>query len=170
MPSTLVRLLLFLSSYFPLSIVFFLLTFEHHCRIAASILTSGILGVVGMSAYLRLVQRLAPFNVRVEQIQRRDGDAMSYIVTYLIPFIAVPFSAWQESVALLIFFLVLALLYVHSNMIHINPMLNLIGYHLYEITLDDGSVRTLLTRRRIHRADTMSVVTIDDDILLEKTR
>ena len=45
----------------------------------------------------------------------------------------------------------LAILYVHSNMIHINPMLNLFGYHLYEITLVEGETYALLTGRRISR-------------------
>jgi hypothetical protein len=168
MPSVLIRFLLFVSSYFPLALVFFFLLFQQHFRIAATILVSGLIGLTGMAVYLYSVKRLAPFTVRVEQIQRRDGEAMSYIVTYVIPFLAVPFSVWQEGIALSIFFAVLAILYIHSNMIQINPMLNLIGYHLYEITLEDGSVQTLLTRRRVRRSERIQVVSVDDDILLEK--
>src|SRR5579885_2003308 len=170
MPSLLVRILLFLSSYFPLALVFFVLLFGCHFRIAVGILATGTLGLSAMFVFFRSVQKLAPFTIRVKQIQRRDGEAMSYIVTYLIPFLAVPFSTWQEGVALSIFFAVLAVLYVHSNMIHINPMLNLSGYHLYEVTVEDGGVYTLITRRRVGRADSPSVVKLDEEILLEKNR
>jgi hypothetical protein len=93
---------------------------------------------------------------------------MSYIVTYIIPFLAVPFNGWEQGIALLIFFLVLCILYVNSNMVHINPMLNLAGYRLYEITLDDGAVHSLITRRRIVRGESLSVIKLGEDILMEK--
>lgn len=170
MPSLIVRLLLFVSSYSPLALVFFFLLFEHHSRLAFAISAFGAIGLIGMFVYLRWAQTLAPFSVRIAHIQRRDGEAMSYIVTYVIPFLAVPFSSWQEGVALSIFFVVLGVLYVHSNMIYINPMLNLSGYHIYEVTLENGSIHILLARRRIGRITELSVVTIDDDLLLEKNR
>jgi len=94
---------------------------------------------------------------------------MAYIVTYIIPFLAIPFSGWKEGVALTIFFIVLGILYVNSNMIHINPMLNLFGYHLYEVTLEDGDVQSLVTRRRIRYRETLIAVRLGDEILLEKT-
>lgn len=168
MPTVFARLLLFLSSYFPLAVVFFFLFFECHFWIGLGILGVGLIGTVGLFVFLRTVRKLAPFTIRVDQIQRRDGEAMSYIATYVIPFLAVPFSAWQQAAALATFFLVLAVLYVHSNMIHINPMLNLTGYHLYEVTQDNGAVFTLITRRRLRRADSFSVVSLDNDIILEK--
>lgn len=121
-----------------------------------------------MAVYLRLIGRLGPVQIKPESVQRRDGEAMSYIVSYVIPFLAVPFSGWEQGVALAIFFVVLAILYVNSNLIHINPMLNLAGYHLYEITLDNGEVYHLIGRGRVVRGQTLLVVKAGDDILVEK--
>ena len=95
---------------------------------------------------------------------------MSYIVTYVIPFMAVPFSDWQQGMALSIFFVVLGILYVNSNMIHINPMLNLGRYHLYEVTLEDGGMHSLITHQRVARGQSLSVIKIGEDILLEKRK
>ena len=162
------RFLLFLSSYFPLAAIFFILFIGKQQWVAISILSIGLLGLVGMASYLRAVQKLGPIQVKVKEIQRRDAEAMSYIVSYLIPFLAVPFNGWEQGFALSIFFVVLGILYVNSNMIHINPMLNLAGYHLYEITLEDDAVHSLITFRRIVRGEKLSVVKVGDDILLEK--
>jgi hypothetical protein len=93
---------------------------------------------------------------------------MAYIVTYIIPFLAIPFGGWKEGIALSIFFVVIGILNVNSNMIHINPMLNLSGYHLYEVTLENGDVHSLVTRRRIRHRETLTAVRLGDDILLEK--
>lgn len=53
-------------------------------------------------------------------------------------------------------------------MIHINPMLNLEGYHLYEVTLGDGAIHSLITRRKIKKGERLSVIKLGADILLEK--
>ena len=169
MPSILTRLLLFVSSYFPLSLIFFALFIHRRPWIAISILSIGTLGLVGLALYLRVASRLSAIRVQVTDFKQRDGDSMSYIVSYVIPFLAVPFNGFAEGVALSIFFIVLGLLYVNSNMIQINPMLNLGGYHTYEITLDDGTIHALITNRRISRGAVLSVIKAGDDILLEKS-
>jgi hypothetical protein len=170
MPSPLIRFLLFLSSYFPLALIFFLLFFSARPWLAASILSLGTVGLIGMAVYLRYAQTIAAFKVNPATIQRRDGDAMSYIVSYVIPFLSLPFSGWEQGFALSIFFVVLSILYVNSNMIHINPMLNLAGYHLYEVTLEDGGVHSLISQRRVARGHPLSVIKIGEDILLEKRK
>lgn len=93
---------------------------------------------------------------------------MSYIASYVIPFLAVPFNGLEQALSLIIFFIVLGVIYVNSNMIHINPMLNIIGYTLYDVTLESGSTHSLITRRHIVRGESLSVVKIGEDILMEK--
>jgi hypothetical protein len=165
------RFLLYLSSYFPLAAIFFFLFFEKHKVIACVILGAGVLGIIGLGIYLSIVARLTSFQVNVQSVQRKDSEAMSYIVTYVVPFLAVAFTTdWQQAAALSIFFFVLAIIYVNSNMIHINPMLNLVGYHLYEITTDDGGIYALVTKQRVGRDQKLSVVKIGDEILMEKKK
>lgn len=170
MGSILARLLLFLSSYFPLSLIFFLIFVEKDLWIAISILTVGVIGLIGLSLYMQKADMFGPMQIKITSIQRRDGEAMSYIVTYVIPFLSVPFSGWRQGIALSIFFVVLGILYVNSNMIHINPMLNLAGYHIYEIALEDGSIHSLITKRRIVRGEILKTIKIGEDILLEKKK
>lgn len=73
MPSVVARLLLFLSSYLPLALVFFFLFFECHFWVGTAILMVGLIGTLGLFVYFRTVQKLAPFTIQVHQIQRRDG-------------------------------------------------------------------------------------------------
>ena len=168
MPSVITRLLLFLSSYFPLSLIFFVILVQEHRYVAIAILALGAGGLLWMLLYLRKAQSLGAVQVKIAGFQRRDTEAMAYIVTYIIPFLVIPFHGWKEGISLSIFFVVLGVLYVNSNMIHINPMLNLFGYHLYEITTEDGGVHSLLARRSIRHQETITVVKLGDDILLEK--
>jgi hypothetical protein len=121
-----------------------------------------------MSLYLQKARSLGAIQVKIAGIHTRDAEAMAYIVTYIIPFLAIPLHGWKEGISLCIFFIVLGVLYVNSNMIHINPMLNLFGYHLYEITTEDGGVHSLLTKRTVRHRETIEAVKLGDEILLEK--
>lgn len=169
MPSIFIRLLLFVSSYFPLAVIFFVLFLRKDPLTAIAILSFGTLGLVGLAVYLRVVNRFGPISVKVKDVTKRDAESMSYIVSYVIPFLAVPFNGFEQGVALGVFFVVLAILYVNSNMIHINPMLNLGGYHIYEVTLEDETIHALISRkRRITRGATLSAIKVGEDILLEK--
>lgn len=168
MPSVITRLLLFLSSYFPLSLIFFVILIQEHRYVAIGILTVGAVGLLWMLLYLRKAQSLSAIRLKITGFHRSDAEAMAYIVTYIIPFLVIPLHGWKEGIALSIFFVVLGILYVNSNMIHINPMLNLFGYHLYEITIEDSAVRSLLARRSIRHRESILVVKLGDEILLEK--
>ncbi|GAC1387545.1 MAG: hypothetical protein NVS4B7_20650 [Ktedonobacteraceae bacterium] len=180
MPSLPVRCMLFVSSYFPLTLIFFifLLDKQHPLLIlqqpaqylgAIIILLVGIAGLVSMWLYFRFT---APgktlFHEKITSLQRRDGDTMSYIASYIVPFATFPLDNWQTIAALIIFVLILLVVYVNSNMIYINPMLNLCGYHFYEVTVEHSeSSHYLLTQQHVVRGKTIRVVRIGDGAYLE---
>jgi hypothetical protein len=121
-----------------------------------------------MLLFLHFARSLAPSDVQVERVQRIDAEATSYIVTYVIPFLALPSDSWQHGVALMILYAVLGVLYVTANLIHINPMLNLFGYHLYEVTLSDGGEYALITRQRVRRGENLRVCPVGEGLLLNR--
>mgnify|MGYP001001297829 CR=1 FL=1 len=162
------RFWLFLCSYFPLAAIIFVLFVERYKWPAVGVLAASTVGTIWMLIFLRAAQKFSPLPVKVESASRRDSEAISYVVTYVVPFLAIPFGGWQQGVALGIFLVVLGVLYTNSDLIHINPMLNLGGYKLYEITSDSGTVSSLITKRRVKRGETIEVVSIGDAIYLEK--
>ncbi|OEU63705.1 MAG: hypothetical protein BBJ57_05990 [Desulfobacterales bacterium PC51MH44] len=167
MPSLLIKLLLFISSYFPLALIFaiqFFLKSDYVCALTSIII--GGLGLIGMIIYLLAKNRINQITVTVVTIGRRDNDAMSYIVSYILPFIVLPTGDFGDKISLGIFLFVLCILYINSGMIHINPTLNLFGWHIYEITRTDGEVCSLLTRRKIKNNSEIEVVEMDDTIYI----
>lgn len=168
MGSVWVRISLFLSSYFPLAVIFFVLYIGELLWVAVAILAVGVAGLVGMALYLWQVNRFEPSREKAIEVRKRDLDVMGYLMGYIVPFLAIPFGGWARGIALSIFFLVLGFLYVNSNMVYLNPVLTFIGFRLYEVTLKDGGVHFLITRRRVVRGQTLSVIKAGEDILLEK--
>ena len=87
--------MLFLSSYFPLALIFFLLFIGKQPIWAIVALAVGLAGLIIMVLYfLRFAPRLGSFQTKVTGMQRRDADVMSYIASYLIPFVAFPLDGW----------------------------------------------------------------------------
>lgn len=94
---------------------------------------------------------------------------MSYIVTYLLPFLAVKLNDVTDAGSLAIVLLVIAILYVNSNMIYTNPVLNIAGYHVFEIEDGDGKTTALISKRAyIRTGSEIDVISLGDYVLLEK--
>jgi hypothetical protein len=91
--------------------------------------------------------------LHAESSQVRDGDVLAYIATYLVPFAAVTATTARERGALGLFVVLIAVLYVRSELFYINPLLALVGYRMFQVTTPAGASVVLLTRRRFLRSD-----------------
>jgi hypothetical protein len=107
---------------------------------------------------------------KVARIQKKDTEVIAYIFTYIFPFLQLNFGDLVNLLSLGIFFIILGIIYVNSSMICVNPTLNLLGYHLYEIETPEGYSHTLLARKkRIIKNTDLEVVIIGDDLMVVKS-
>lgn len=167
MPNLLIRILLFLSSYFPLTIIFYVMLRDSRPILAWVILGLGLLGIAGIGLFLIVVQKMNTLRVEIASVSRKDGEAMSYIVTYVLPFLDATSGSAEKGIALAIFFFVFGVLYINSNMIHINPMLNMFGYHIYEVEISNGDTYSLISKNNVRRGKTLPTVKMSNNVLLE---
>jgi hypothetical protein len=127
------------------------------------------ISIVVLWIFLRQARTLGADRVVIASVVSRDGDAMSYIVTYLLPFLAVNFKQVGDVVSLGIFIFVIGLLYVNSNMIYTNPALNIAGYHIFEVQDAEGKTTALVCKRTyIRTGSELDVVSLGDYVLMEK--
>lgn len=168
MPSLLIRCLLFISSYFPLTVIFGILLWEKHVLWASIILLIGISGLILLFLYFVLIApRRAKSHETITELDRHDGDVLSYVASYLVPFVSLDLTGAQLW-AVIVFLAVLLIIYVNSNMIYINPMLNIAGYHLYEVKIAKNETSFyLLTRQRVARHSVVHVARIGDTTFLQ---
>jgi len=169
MPNIPTRLILFLSSYAPLFLIIAMRGWSKSHYLALGAAVVAVLSVVVLFVFLRIVQKMAVDTISVNSVVSRDGDAMSYIVTYLLPFLAVKLNDVMDAGSLGIVLLVIAILYVNSNMIYTNPVLNIAGYHIFEIHDADGKTTALICKRAYIRTGAeIDVISVGDYVLLEK--
>jgi hypothetical protein len=159
-------------SYFPLTLIVCVLQY-HIWPWWVLALLGGVIGcgsVVATLFYLWYMQRTVDYRQeKVTSFSQHDSEVMSYIASYLVPFVTFPLGGRKQIVTLLIFIAVLMVIYVRSNMIYINPVLNIFGFHLYEVEVEHSRrSHYYIARKRLERDCTIRFVALSDDIYLEK--
>lgn len=167
MPSAFSRLLLFLSSYAPLLAILAIRNWDQRL-IAFPLVGLALISIAWILGFLRVARGFAPVTVEVARSSSRDADVVSYIVSYILPFLAIDVAKLEDVLSLSVLLAVIALLYVHSNLIYVNPVLAALGYHLTELEENNGKVTTLISHQRyIRPGERLKVVPVGDFISLE---
>lgn len=162
-------LTLFLSSYAPLLLIFGIFMASKNLWLSIGLMLASIGSIMQLLRFLKEASTLTSHSVIAQTVQSRDGEAMSYIVTYLLPFLGIDFSKWENGVALIILFVILGILYVNSNLIYVNPMLNLFGYHIFELQTSEGKLSALIARRKyVKNGEAVNVVSLGNYVIMEK--
>lgn len=169
MTSVLARLLLFLSAYSPLMLILAVLLIDRYWLVPVALCLISLVSVLAMFSIVHSFRSDAALPLQINGLQRRDDQVVSYLVSYIIPFLAVPFDGIQKGVGLAIFFLILGILHIRLNLIYVNPVLALAGYRLYEVTSEGGGTHSLITKQRVVLGDALSVVKVGEDLLFAKT-
>jgi hypothetical protein len=150
------QLMLFLSSYSPLFGVFALLqSFGSGwpTPVCIALAIAGPFLVTGVLIGAKL--GLAAEDLTVSSAQSRDGDALAYVATYLVPFAAIAVVTPREQAALALFVILIAVLYVRGGLFYINPLLAVAGYRLFQVATPKSASVTLISRRSFLPSDTV---------------
>ena len=168
MPSLLTEITLFLSSFAPLIAIFSLLnTFG---RGAPSIVCLAVAGIslVGLAVFMRLARALAPIDLTVGAVRKRDQDTIGYVVTYLLPFVAIGATTWRLRTAVIVFVVVVGVLYVRAHLFYVNPVLALVGFRLFEVEIVGAPSAILMTRQHhLPAGSALRVRALSNTVLLE---
>jgi hypothetical protein len=163
------KLLLFLSSYSPLLLVFALL--DSFGRGRPSIVCACMAGL--FAAFLPLLlwanRETAASGLQLTSAESKDSDVLAYVATYLVPFAGSAVATVHQKAALAVFLILIAVLYVRTDLFYVNPLLALAGIRVYGCQTPAGTPVILLCKRRfIAPGSSMQARRIGDYIWWEK--
>jgi hypothetical protein len=162
---------LFLSSYAPLFGVFALLDSFGPGWPTGVCIALAVAGLVLPFAVLGNARRLAPQSLDVASSQVRDGDALAYIATYLVPFAAITATTARERGALGLFVVLIAVIYIRSELFYVNPLLAVAGYRLFQVATPSGASAVLISRENFLRSPaTVNARRLSNYVYWEKGR
>jgi Mn2+/Fe2+ NRAMP family transporter len=116
------------------------------------------LSVLAVGLLLLVLKALAGGQVRTieaKEIKREDERVLRFMASYIVPLVVAAFggAALPTLLGTAGVVLLLALLYVRGQMYHLNPVLSLLGYRLYEVKQPTNAIVMVLSRRRHLRHD-----------------
>jgi hypothetical protein len=86
--------------------------------------------------------------VATKNVKRVDKEALAFLVTYALPLIAASDSPLKQLLPLGAFIFVVALVVMQLQLLHVNPLLAVFGYHFYEFEDGEGETAMLVTKSR----------------------
>jgi len=156
---------LWLCSYAPL---FAILAIRFRDR--ALWITCAALAVVGVAFGLALVaryKRVAASSVKMRTVEDRGREVAGYLATYLLPFVAVAEPHRRDLIAYGLFLLILAIVYVRSDMLQINPTLYVFRWRLFAVTIGEAQwPGFVLSRQPLHPHQVISATRITDRLFI----
>ncbi|MCX6168658.1 MAG: hypothetical protein NTX65_04940 [Ignavibacteriales bacterium] len=134
------RLILFLTSYIPLGIIFLIIDFREliypffkNPFISFSLIVFTCILIVLLLTFLKYFKnKSSPIeSMKIINVQNMDGEILAYIFTYILPFLGFP-TEKQFPISLFLL-IVIGILYIKSDMIGINPILAFFGFHILKV-------------------------------------
>jgi hypothetical protein len=179
------KLILFLTSYLPLGIICLIIDFEgttfpffaHHYYsliLLALIILFPILLFSMIRYFLKRPAGWEKMKIVAGSVENMDREILAYIFSYILPFLGFP-EERRILVAVFLLFIV-GILYTRSDMIGINPLLAIFGYHIVRTKWDKDNggkpTRAILISRsdyyQIERSGTIDAIQIHNELYIVK--
>ena len=107
--------------------------------------------------------------IKITRIKNSGVEYLSYLATYIIPFIGLKFDSWNNLIATSFLFIVIGFIYTKTNLLYANPTLALFGYYISLATFEDGEERTVISKGKIKRNNSYKYKELGDDLYFIKT-
>ena len=106
---------------------------------------------------------------KIVKLKNSGVEYLSYLATYIIPFLGLKFDSWNNTVATILLFLVIGFIYTKTNLLYANPTLALFGHYLYQVTFEDGEEITVLCKGKLKKNTSYKYKILNDDLYFVKT-
>lgn len=145
------KLILFTSSYSPMLVIIGIQNYDK--PIVWIIVISFIAIVLALLKLIILnIKKYNPYDYTIEKVTSLNSDTVTnYLFIYLFPFITLDLTQTKNAIILFFLFCLIGFLYVKSNIIYINPVLNVVfRYNIYssELAINNQISKVILITKK----------------------
>lgn len=142
------RLLLAMTTLAPVLIVWSAATWETSPRLATVATLVAVVMVLMCVGLLRIARRQLQSEIlRIAKPRRMDKEALAFLITYALPLVA-PAETAAKVIPLAIFVVLVCIVVSQLQLLQINPLLAIFGYHFYEFDATDGDTFLIVSPSR----------------------
>lgn len=134
-------MILFISSYFAV----FLITAIHwlskkHYIFGGLILFIMIISLILSTLLLHESEKNPTKSYQIIEIEDKTSSSLSYLFTYIIPFLAFSLDSFEGIATFTIFIVITFLIYLDTNMFYINPWFIILRYNILKLKVKNASM------------------------------
>jgi hypothetical protein len=117
----------------------------------------------------RIVLKSATVNISVKKKIENNEEHLSYLTTYILPFVGLDFSTWQSIISSIVLFSVLGSIYIRTNLILTNPTLTFFGFLITKIETNNNKDIFLIHKKTITRNKDYNCIHLINNIYIHKS-
>jgi len=108
----------------------------------------------------------------IKEIKEDKEAGLDFFLTFILPLLIGDLNEWQNMFAFIVYFIIIIILLIKTDLFYKNPILTLLGYHVYKLLFSDnpkikeGCI--ILTSVIITDADTIEYKEIAGNVLYAK--
>ncbi len=181
-----IQILLFIISYAPLYLILFFqninddiykkgtnefIGFKELIKLNITSISFLLLIVVSISLYFvffRIILKSAPEKFTIAEVKSNNVEHLSYLATYILPFVGLKFDSWQSILATIALFYVLGHIYIKTNMILTNPTLTFFKYAISTTIDSNGKTKLIIHKGEIQKNIEINLIPLIENIYILK--
>ncbi|WP_165688118.1 hypothetical protein [Mycobacteroides abscessus] len=137
-----------MSSYAPLLVLLAVLGTWPCWWVRGGFLIAALICCVAVWAFFRFaVRSQSSRRYAVYQAKPREGEALKFFSSYVVPFFVAITAGSNARWGLLVYLILLSLLYIRGDLYFTNPLIALFGYRVFELTGEDRTLRIVISKR-----------------------
>lgn len=179
-----VKIVLFLSSYTPLFIIFIFQILSHSFANANTI-TSFINNDTSYLIYFLIIIVILPNifvlwytrsrasignskTITISYKEELNTVYIDYLITYIVPFLSFDYSNIWDVASLLLLLSIICYIYINSNLLYVNIIFNLFGYNLFKIKdANQNEYMLISVNKKILLNNKIKIKSISDNFVIE---
>jgi hypothetical protein len=118
-------------------------------KTALILLAFTVLSIAVYTILYKIVLKSATVKIIIKGKVESNEEHLSYLATYILPFVGLDFSTWQSVISSIILFYVLGSVYIRTNLILTNPTLTFLGFLISKIETNDGKKCFFIHKEKI---------------------
>ncbi|GGL85362.1 hypothetical protein [Nakamurella endophytica] len=146
-PALPVRLLFLAAAYSPLLLLLAVLDLFGVQALRWLFAAVCVAGIAATAVFLRwALPRRNAVTTRVHEASPREGEALKFFASYVVPFFVTAAAPPSTRWALLVYLVLIAVLYLQSDLYYANPLFALLGYRVFDVSRRERDVAVVLSR------------------------
>lgn len=120
--------------------------------------------------FFNLVLKSAAEKHIIVEVKSNNVEHLSYLATYILPFIGLKFDSWQSILATISLFYVLGHIYIKTNMVLTNPTLTFFRYSISTIVDNKNKTKLLIHKKDLIINKELDFVPLVENIFILKNK